>query len=326
MRTAWATIREHLGDLLRAWDQFWFTPTDPATLCAIRVMTGFLLLWTHIVWTLDLSAFFGPDGWLPAELHGPLHAERFAFSYFDYIHAAWLRWSIHIVNLIVFFMLMIGLFSRFAAFWSFFAAINYAVHVSPGAFFGLDKINVLLVMYVMLAPCGARYSVDRLRQLRKGPEGKGQGGEVARSAMANLALRLIQLHLCIVYLFSGLGKLQGVRWWDGTAIWFGVANVEYQSLNMTWMANHLWLVDLLTHATVIWELFYCCLVWNRLARPWVLLTALGVHGFIGMAMGLSEFALAMLVANAAFLSPGFVRAFCDPISRRLAGLFGGKTG
>ncbi len=321
MRTAWATIREYFGDLLRAWDQFWFTPTDPATLCAIRVVTGFLLLWTHLVWTLDLSAFFGPEGWLPADLHGPLHAERFAFSYFDYINAAWLRWSIHIVNLVVFSLLMIGLFSRFAAVWSFVAAVNYAVHVSPGAFFGLDKINVLLVMYLMLGPCGARYSVDRLRQLRK-----GSGEEAPPSAMANLSIRLIQLHLCVIYFFAGLGKLQGVRWWDGTAIWFGVANVEYRSLDMTGMASCLWLVDFLTHATVLWELLYCCLVWNRLARPWVLLTALGMHGFIGLAMGLPEFALAMLVANGAFLSPSFVRAFFDPIAGRLARLLGGKTG
>lgn len=321
MRAAWTAARGHFGELFAAWDRFWFAPVDPAPLCAIRVLTGVLLLWTHAVWSLDLAAFFGSEGWLPTDLYGPLHERRLAVTYFDFIEAAWLRWIVHVVNLVAFFLLMVGLFTRFAAVWSFFAAINYALAVSPGAFFGLDKINCLLVMYVMLGPSGARYSLDRIRRMRGGDR-----GDPAPSWTANLALRLIQTHLCVVYIFSGLGKLQGNSWWNGTATWFTVANVEYRSLDMTWLSGSLWLVDLLTHATVLWEVFYCCLVWNRLARPWVLLTAVGVHGFIGLAMGMPEFSAAMLVANMAFLSPGFVRGVLDPIARRVAGLLAGGAG
>lgn len=319
--SAWAAVRGHVAELLRAWDRFWFTAIDPATLSAIRVVTGLLLLWTHLVWSLGLSAFFGPEGWLPADLYAPATADRVAFSYWDWIGPAWLRWGVHAVNLVVFAMLAVGLFSRFAAVWSFFAAVQYATHVTPGAFFGLDKINCLLAMYVMLGPCGARYSVDRLRRLRAGDD-----DDPPESWTANLALRLIQLHLCVVYLFSGLGKLQGVRWWDGTATWFSIANPEYRSLDLTWMAHWLWLVDLLTHATVFWELFYSCLVWNRLARPWVLLGALGAHGFIGLAMGMPEFALAMLTANVAFLSPALVRRVLDPAAGWIARRLGAKQG
>lgn len=318
MRAAIAAARDHVAETVGAWDRFWFTPVDPAPLCAIRVLTGLLLLWTHLVWSFDLSAFFGSEGWLPPDLYGPLHERRIAWSYFDMLNAAWLRWLVHVVNLVFFLLLTVGLFSRVAAFWSFFAALNYALHVSPGAFFGLDKINCLLAMYVMLGPCGARYSLDRLRRERG-----GDPSPPAPSWTANLALRLIQTHLCVVYLFSGLGKLQGVRWWDGTATWFSVANVEYRSLDMTWLSDWLWLVDLLTHATVFLELFYCCLIWSGLARPWVLLAAISMHGFIGLAMGMPEFAAAMITANFAFVSAGVVRAVLDPIARRLGAALGG---
>ncbi len=320
MTTAIAATKSYFAGLVSAWDRFWFTPTDPAVLCAIRAVTGFLLFWTHLVWSFDLLAFFGAEGWVPPEMADRSQAFRLAFGFFDLTQAPWAIWTFHVLSLILFFMLMIGLFSRWVAVLSYLAAISYALHVTPGAFFGLDKINCLLVMYVMLGPCGERYSLDRLLRIRRGKV-MADPDDVTPSWTANLALRLIQLHLCVIYLFGGLGKLQGEQWWTGQAIWFSVANVEYRSLDMTWLANALWFAELLAHATVFFELFYCCLIWNRWARPWVLLTALGVHGFIALGMGMPEFALAMLVANAAFLSTGFVRGLLDPVASRISSPF-----
>ncbi|MEN0110338.1 MAG: HTTM domain-containing protein [Planctomycetota bacterium] len=318
MSGAFAAVRGYFTGLVAAWDRFWFTPTDPATLCAIRVATGLLLLWTHLVWSLDLSAFFTAGGWIPSELADRVVDGRLAWSVFGLNLPAWALWLIHVLNLLAFAALTVGWFSRVAAIWSYVAAVNYAVFVTPGAFFGLDKINCLMAMYVMLGPCGARYSLDRLIRVRRG-RAPADPDETPPSWTANVALRLIQLHLCVVYLFGGLGKLQGGSWWDGSATWYAVANVEYRSLDMTWLSGTLWLSELLAHATVFWEVFYGCLVWNRWTRPWVLLTAVGVHGFIGLAMGMPEFAAAMLVANAAFLSPGLTRGVLDPIARRLTG-------
>lgn len=318
MKAAFAATKSYLTGLAGVWDRFWFAPSDPAVLSAIRVLTGMLLLWTHTVWTFDLLAFFGADGWFPPEMVDRQTAGRIALGFFDLTQAPWAVWTFHVLSLIAFFLLTIGWFSRIAAVWSFVAALSYAQYVTPGAFFGLDKINCLLVTYVMLGPCGARYSLDRLLNLRRGSVDP-DADAVPGSWTATVAIRLIQLHLCVIYLFGGLGKLQGNLWWTGEAIWLSVANVEYRSFNMTWMADWLWLAELLAHATVFFELFYCCLIWNRWTRPLVLLTAVGVHGFIGLGMGMPEFALAMLVANMAFLSTGFVRGFCDPVSRRLAG-------
>lgn len=318
MKAAFAATKSYLAGLAGVWDRFWFEPRDPAVLCAIRVLTACLLLWTHFVWTFDLLAFFGTEGWVPPEMAERQSAARIAFGFFDLTQAPWAVWTFHVIGLIAFFLLLIGWFSRVAAVASFLVAISYALHVTPGAFFGLDKINCLLIMYVMLGPCGARYSLDRVLRVRRGAI-SAEADDVPASWSANLALRLIQLHLCVIYLFGGLGKLQGNLWWTGEAIWLSVANVEYRSFNMTWMAEWLWLAELLAHATVFFELFYCCLIWNRWARPVVLLTAVGVHGFIGLGMGMPEFALAMLVANAAFLSTGFVRGLGDPITRRLSG-------
>jgi len=45
------------------WKDFWFHPSDPTTLGFIRIMTGLLVLYIHLAYSLDLQSFFGPHGW-----------------------------------------------------------------------------------------------------------------------------------------------------------------------------------------------------------------------------------------------------------------------
>ena len=136
--------------------------------------------------------------------------------------------------------------------------------------------------------------------------------------------------MCIIYLFSGLGKLQGESWWNGEAVWISSANLEYQYLiDMTWLANHPCLINFLTHATVFWELTYCALVWPRLTRPWVLLMAVFVHMGIVVAYGMPTFGLVMLIGNLAFVSPETVRRWVDPVANRVGAVLvagGGRAG
>jgi hypothetical protein len=322
-----AVTRSYLADAWEAWDEFWFTPISPSTLSAIRVLAGAMLLYTHLVWSFDLDAFFGPDGWLPADVMQEADmvrndgVARVNWTHFSFVNSPKLMWTVHLVALGVFFLLTIGFFSRTMALLGFLFAVSYANRITPGAFFGLDKINTMLAMYLMLGPCGARYSVDRLWRLRRGAP-----TEVPPSATANIAIRLIQVHMCIIYLFSGIGKLQGEPWATGEASWLSFAMLEYQSLDMTWLAKYPLLLNVMTHVTVFWELSYCALVWPRLTRPWVLLIAVFVHGGIVLFLGMPTFGLVMLIGNLAFVSPKTIRKFFDPVARRISLAVAGKPG
>jgi hypothetical protein len=326
MRAIISGIRNYCGELWQAWNNFWFKPADPATLSLLRILAGGMLLYTHAVWSLDLSGFIGPEGYTPVEflrtqIHGPPPtaeapnptAPWSLWSVFFWINSTWLLWTVHIFALAVFFCLFVGLFSRTAAVLGYLFAVSYVHRVTPGAFFGLDKTNCMLAMYLLLGPCGARYSLDRLWRLRKGTATDPQP-----STAANLATRLMQVHLCIMYLFSGLAKMEGLSWQMGTAVWWAAASYEYQSIPLTWLAGWPALVALATHMTVYWEAFYCCLVWNRFARPIVLWIALAVHGGIALFLGMITFGLAMIFANMSFLKPETVRAWVDPIASRIS--------
>ena len=143
-----------------------------------------------------------------------------------------------------------------------FVALAYVQRL-PGALFGLDQINVMLALYLAVGPSGDAFSLDRWLKRRKA----GAVLPVRQSWTANLAIRLIQIHMCVIYLFAGMAKLTGTAWWDGTALWMAFGNMEYQSMDMTWMADYPLLINVMTHVTVFWELSYWALVWPRLTRP-----------------------------------------------------------
>lgn len=146
----------------------------------------------------------------------------------------------------------------------------------------------------------------------------GASGEVPKSSWATLAIRLIQLHMCALYLFAGLGKLEGQTWWTGEAIWMAIASTEYQSLDVTWLGHHPWMMDMFAHGTVFFELFYPFLIWPRFTRPWMLAIAVSMHLFIAACLGMITFGLAMLIGNLAFVYPATVRKVMDPIARRFS--------
>ena len=292
-------------DVARGWDQFWFTPAQPHTLALIRILGGAMLLYTHAVWTLDLDAFLGPHSWLSANTVALLNQEpsgkSYAWSYLYWTSSPALLWTLHLAALAVFFLLMIGLFSRVMAILACLITLSYC-HRLTGTLFGLDQINAFIAMYLTLGACGAAFSVDCWLARRRGEE------PPPPAIGTNIAVRLLQIHMCVIYLFGGIGKMRGETWWDGSALWFAFASLEYQSIDMTWTVRHRWLLALLTHLTVFWETFYCFLVWPRLTRPLCLALAVLVHGGIGICLGMQTFGLAMIVANLAFLSPETVRA------------------
>ena len=85
----------------QGWTRFWFTPGDAATVSAIRMGVGLIVVYLHATLSFDLVALFGPNGLLPVADIEPL--EGGSFSYLNYLVApancgrcicwAWPCWS-----------------------------------------------------------------------------------------------------------------------------------------------------------------------------------------------------------------------------------------
>jgi len=85
---------------------------------------------------------------------------------------------------------------------------------------GGDEMMQLLLCYLVFSPAGARWSLDAwLGRVSAAP-----------TAVARIAQRAMQLHLCLIYVDAGLAKVQDATWWIAlielgfvVAIWFTVS-------------------------------------------------------------------------------------------------------
>ena len=294
-----ATLRM-IAEAAASWHRFWFQPSDPLPLCVLRILVGTMLLYTHGVWGLDLAGFFGPAGWNNAGVLQSLQEGSMSWSAWWWIPQS-AESAFHYGCLVVLLLFCIGCFTRITAVLAWAITVSYA-HRSMLANFGLDQINAMLTFYLMLAPCGARLSVDRWWRAKK------QRSVVSPHAAATLATRLIQVHLCVIYVWAGLSKLQGSAWWTGDAVWQVIANHEYQSLDVTWMAHYPIVLQLATHGVLLFELTFPFAMLHHRTRTLALLFGAAMHLGIGMFLGMWTFGLVMIMAYISFVDAESLRA------------------
>src|SRR5580692_10969643 len=102
----------------RAWNRFWFTPSDPYTLSVLRVLVGLVATYNLFSYSFDLDRFFGPAGMLPTDLIRSLAEARSAadatyrFSFLDNVHSSGELWAFHLLSLAVLVLFTVGLYTR----------------------------------------------------------------------------------------------------------------------------------------------------------------------------------------------------------------------
>src|SRR5262249_16274124 len=157
--------------------------------------------------------------------------------YYHVTDPTWM-WVVHGCILTSIFLFTIGFCTRITSVLTWLGMLSY-IQRAPTSLFGMDTITNIAVLYLMIGPSGAALSVDRLlprywatrrafRELLPVPEFPPPQPSVS----ANVALRLLQVHLCIIYAASGLSKLQGSAWWSGVAVWGTMANWEFSPMNL----------------------------------------------------------------------------------------------
>lgn len=317
-------FRDLAGATASSWNRFFFSPADPTTVGLIRLIVGVLAFWSLLVYGIDLGDYFGSTGWAdPATIERVHRAQApLAWSFWMWLPDSLIR-PVWLICLVVLGLYTVGLWSRVTAVLAWVILVSTARR-APISLFGFDQVLATLALYLAVTGAsGEAVSLDRFwsrwRRLRDGfaraklsqrrPELLTERGQPAPSINANLCLRLIQLHLCLIYGMAGLAKLQGPTWWNGMAIWGLFAAGEFRVIDFTWLAVFPWFLNLLTHTALALEIAYPVLIWNRWLRPLVLVMVMVLHVGIGLsAPGLIVFAVAMIAANLAFVSGEWLRS------------------
>jgi hypothetical protein len=313
-------IAQYFADLrsetASRWNRFWFTPRDPLTLCVLRILVGLVAMWYVGSFSVDLVRLFGPSG-----LASPEAVELFMgwqnewsarFSPLFHIQGETGLWLFHGAALLAVAAFTAGLFTRITAVLALGAVLSY-INRAPFLIGPLEPVLSCLLLYLCLSPCGEYLSLDRLLPFRKKlpPSGRSEAAPL-RYVLANIATRLMQVHISALILMMGLSKLMGESWWNGDAAWWLMAHTETRLVDLTFLHSAVVLVAAWTHAIVAFELCFPLLVWKARLRPLLLVLSVVMWALLALVTAQVGFSAMMIVAGLAFLSPDEMRALLRP--------------
>ncbi|MCY1060765.1 HTTM domain-containing protein [Nannocystis sp. SCPEA4] len=276
--------------VVAAIERFLFAPARPAPLVALRIGLSAVLLAQAVQIAPLYHSLYHHRGLLRGPLkdafessHLPPLGELLASPFESQILA---------VLAVAYFASLVGMLLGWhtravtCAAW----ALHFVfLRLAPYTNYGADDWANIFLFYSIWAPGNAFWSLDRRA---------GRARDVATDAN-RLAIRVMQIHLCIAYLFSGVEKASGEQWRNGTAIWRSLVAQGYQLIDFSWLAQVPWLAMVSGWLVLVIEIGYAVFMWfPRTRRLWVAAVA-AMHAGIGVFMGLHVFAAIMIVVTVA---------------------------
>jgi len=160
--------------------------------------------------------------------------------------------------------------------------------------YGIDNFMTIGLFYLMLSPLPDGFCLDwRLRELRpKNPQ------------LLGFWRRVLQLHLSIIYFFSGLTKCLGPDWWNGSSVWRALIRPPFNIVDPEILVRWKYLFPVAGIFICLLEITYPFFIWNSKTRKIWLICICAMHVGIGVTMGMYLFALIMIVLNVAAFGPG----------------------
>ena len=284
-----------------AWETFWYSQGGTFNLGLFRILFAYCL-YREAGNTHKDSKFAIEDGfYLPyVRFIQPVTEQTFGL--------------IHDLYLPLILLLALGLFSRFS---------GTVLLLLQGYLFFADRLNFrnhpyffLLVLLIMLfSPADDALSIKSIFRALKNRQ--PITASLLGSQQPLTSQRLIQVQVCIVYLWAAshklnMGYLSGVvlNHFLGSSI---VAGRAWRILGMP-LPEHFLLTSIeflfrpkilmvLSVLTVLVEIVLPFTLWFRKTRPLAILLGIGFHLFIGMSMGILTFSIAMIATYLLFLDP-----------------------
>ena len=268
---------------MTAFRRWAFDPVDAAPMAALRIACGLLVLgWTFSLLP-DLHAFLDDDGLTAQAVDGT---------------RGW--WTLDLVSpygaLLLLGLagvaLLLGWHTRIAAV----VVAVLLIVVQRRDVFVLNSGDLLLremAFYVALMPAGEVWSLDARRRGTSSPR-------------APWGLRILQMQVSMIYLFSVAAKLHGDTWQDGTAVGRAVQLADLQRFVVPeGVATSVTMSALLTYGTLIVEGALVFGLWLPRFRWFVMAAGVSIHLGIEATLLIGWFSLAVISCYLAFV-PGEV--------------------
>ncbi|HYZ91271.1 MAG TPA: HTTM domain-containing protein [Actinomycetota bacterium] len=281
-----AVARDRRDAFGHVWHDFWFEPRSTAPVSLFRIAYGAVVLVWGLSFAPDLLTFYSRNGFIPEQPPGGWGLLQL--------------WNSNVMLLLVYGLLLtsaacliVGYKSRLAAVTLWLMMVSLQAR-NPYVQTGGELVLRLTGLYMMFVPGGESFSLDRWRK------DKEHFWEFPKRAP--WGMRLAQIQLSAIYLFTVWTKVPGRTWNDGSAVGYALQLRPYLRLPIPErILDFVPLMNLFTWATLAIELSMAILIWNRKLRPWVMLGGIALHGGIEIALKVGFFSYAMWVLYTVFI-------------------------
>ena len=192
--------------------------------------------------------------------------------------------------------LLAGLFCRPAAILAWFLYLS-ATKSGQLLSYGMDSLTTTGLFYLMLSPLPDAASLDA--RIRKSPSKDPQ--------LVGFFRRVLQLHLCLIYFFSGLTKVLGEGWWNGSNLWRALNRPPFTNVPPELLVSAKVVLPVAGIVVCFLEITYPFFIWPRRTRFVWLYAIVSMHAAIGFTMGMYLFGFIMIVLNLAAFGPWSMR-------------------
>lgn len=279
-----------------AWNRFFFAPQSPTPVAVFRILYGVMVIATLILLRPDWLAWYGPHSWMTlSTMHKMEPGMRLnVFTVIPQTNAAiealfWIALASAI-------LLTIGLFTRVNAIIVFLCLASIDQR-NLNILNGGDTFLRVAGFFLIFAPAGAAFSVDRFIRTRRGRE----AAEIPPSSP--WAQRMIQIELALVYFVSFCWKIQGASWIHGTALYYVYHLDEIQRFPLPqWLLTPT-ILRLGTWAALAVEFSLGVLIWIKKLRYIILTLGLLFHLYLEYSLNVPMFQWDVLSAYVLFIEP-----------------------
>lgn len=258
--------------------------------------------------------FLGVDSMIPRE--GALNI--FPDFYRPYIQ--WFFWpdawvsQVHLLLILLLGLATVGLTSRplLLLTWVIHQGIlnrNYSM------LFGADTIGGLFLFYLSFTNCTSYFSLKNVF-FKKKYETTVENTANHNISLSSVFFRLMQIQLCIIYMYTGFEKLKGTTWWDGTALWTVFANPQFSQFDLKFLSRVPIFFAIGTFLSILFEVYFPAMMMNKNYRKYWLAAGIVFHLGIGILLDLMTFSIVMTSAYVLFLQSNTVREAINSLLAR----------
>ncbi len=293
---------------LNRWDRFFFRPAPVEGMAIFRIVWCSLLLMYLFLDFGNISDFYGPKSLISlstvkANFSFP-HLNLFQM-FGDSESVVMIMMGIYGVSL---FFSLIGFRTRS----SLMVALICMVSFHQRNIWLLSSSEVLMrtiMILLVCAPAGNALSVDSLI-------GKMKNSPLPRE-WAPWVLRLIQIQISVVYVWTVWHKLKGDQWIDGTAVYYATRLHNMTNFPVPVLLDNMFFIKIMTWGTLILEFALGTLIWFKEFRKPLILAGLLFHLGIEYMMSIPFFELIMMALILNFFTPQEMRTFVQVTGQRI---------